>query len=118
MDGRRVQIYNTHLLAFFMLKCSSADYPGQRAIIAETLKNSKGPTFIGGDFNVSHHESLVSQMETVGYRTVQKTEITWRRMPFVLDHLFYNSQLRCVGHAVVPTMSSDHHILLGDFELE
>jgi len=117
IGGRSIKIFNTHLLAFFMLKSSSSEYPQQRAIIAETLKNSKVPTFIGGDFNVSHHESLVSQMEGVGYSTVQKTEITWRRMPFVLDHLFYNSQLRCVGHSVAPTLSSDHHILLGDFEL-
>ncbi|MFA5265915.1 MAG: endonuclease/exonuclease/phosphatase family protein [Opitutaceae bacterium] len=118
IGGRKLQIFNTHLLAFFMLKSSSREHPQQRAIIVDMLKRSEGPTIIGGDFNISHHESLVNQMAGAGYSTVQQSQITWRRMPFVLDHLFYNSQLRCVGHAVAPTMASDHHVLVADFELE
>lgn len=117
IEGRRLQVFNTHLLAFFMLQSSSQQYPEQRNTVAQLLKDSKGPTFIGGDFNVSHHESLMAQMQTVGYRTVQSSQITWRRMPFVLDHIFHNAQLRCLGHQVVPTLASDHHILLADFEL-
>ena len=48
--------------------------------------------------------------------TVQQTEITWRRRPFVLDHIFHNSQLRCVSRRVVPTPASDHHLIVADFE--
>jgi endonuclease/exonuclease/phosphatase (EEP) superfamily protein YafD len=36
-------------------------------------------------------------------------------MPYVLDHVFYNSPLRCVTREVIPTMASDHHVLLADF---
>jgi endonuclease/exonuclease/phosphatase family metal-dependent hydrolase len=116
IGGRELQLFTTHLLAFFMLKSSSEAHGEQRAIVAETLRQSKGPTLIGGDFNVSRHQSLVTQFAEVGYATVQQKEITWRRQPFVLDHLFYNAALRCVGCAVQPTPASDHHALVADFE--
>lgn len=114
--GGSLNVFNTHLLAFFMLGSSSEDHPGQRQLIIDQLKASKGPTLLGGDFNVSKHESLVRQFDREGYRTVQANEITWRRRPYVLDHLFYSKHLRAVSHAVVPTMSSDHHALVGEFE--
>lgn len=114
--GRQVKVFNTHLLAFFMLGSSSTANPFQRNLVAEQLADSHGPTLLSGDFNVSHHETLVSQFAEAGYATVQQTEITWRRRPFVLDHIFFNSQLRCVAHRVVPTPASDHHIIVADFE--
>jgi endonuclease/exonuclease/phosphatase (EEP) superfamily protein YafD len=49
---------------------------------------------------------------------VQDREVTWRRQPYVLDHIFYNSPLRVVNHSVVPTLTSDHHLLVADFEFE
>jgi endonuclease/exonuclease/phosphatase (EEP) superfamily protein YafD len=58
----------------------------------------------------------VEQFATAGYRTVQSKEITWRRRPYVLDHIFYNAPLRCVSHQVAPTPASDHHTLVADFE--
>lgn len=114
--GRDLQLFNTHLLAFFMLKSSSTVNPFQRNLIAEHLARSPGPTILSGDFNVSKHESLVTQFAQCGYSTVQQTEITWRRRPFVLDHVFHNKPLRCVAHAVEPTPASDHHVLVADFE--
>lgn len=114
--GQSLRVFNTHLLAFFMLGSSSEKNPGQRRLVVEQLKASKGATLLGGDFNVSNHESLVRQLGAEGYRTVQATEITWRRRPYVLDHLFYSRHLRVVSHAVIPTMSSDHHALMGEFE--
>ena len=114
--GRRLQIFNTHLLAFFMLNSASEIHLGQRELVAEQLRTSTGPTVLGGDFNVSNHASLVEQFGRIGYQTVQTSEITWRRRPYVLDHLFFNSQLRVVGHEVATTFASDHHVLIGDFE--
>ncbi|MDB6128618.1 MAG: Endonuclease/exonuclease/phosphatase [Verrucomicrobia bacterium] len=116
MLGRQVKVFNTHLLAFFMLGSSSTANPFQRNLIAEQLSDSHGPTLLSGDFNVSHHETLVAQFAEGGYSTVQQTEITWRRRPFVLDHIFFNSQLKCVAHRVVPTPASDHHLIVADFE--
>ena len=116
MLGRQVKVFNTHLLAFFMLGSSSTANPFQRNLIAEQLSDSHGPTLLAGDFNVSHHETLVAQFAEGGYSTVQQTEITWRRRPFVLDHIFFNSQLKCVAHRVVPTPASDHHLIVADFE--
>lgn len=112
---REIQIYNTHLLAFFMLGTSSVTHPIQREMVAEQLAASRLPTLLGGDFNVCHHESLVAQFSAHGYATVQDRQITWRRRPYVLDHLFYNPPLRAVEHAVVPTTASDHHLLVADF---
>jgi len=116
MLGREVKVYNTHLLAFFMLGSSSTMNPFQRNLVAEQLADSHGPTLLAGDFNVSKHQTLVAQFAEAGYTTVQQTEITWRRRPFVLDHIFHNSQLRCVARRVVPTPASDHHAIVADFE--
>lgn len=114
--GRELQLFNTHLLAFFMLGSSSAENPLQRELVADQLARSRGPTILTGDFNVSKHESLVAQFAGRGFTTVQQTEITWRRRPFVLDHIFHNEHLRCVAHRVVPTPASDHHAVVADFE--
>jgi endonuclease/exonuclease/phosphatase family metal-dependent hydrolase len=115
--GRELQLYNTHLLAFFMLGSSSTQHPFQRAMVADQLAKANGtPTILTGDFNVSKHQSLVSQFGERGFKTVQQKEVTWRRRPYVLDHVFYNGPLRCVGHRVVPTPASDHHAVVADFE--
>lgn len=115
--GEEVQLLNTHLLAFFMLGTTSAEHPEQRRIIAQQLADAEGPTLLAGDFNVRDHASLIAQFGECGFSTVQQREITWRRQPFVLDHIFYNPLLRCVSHQVVPTQVSDHLALVADFEL-
>jgi len=115
MLGRELQLFNTHLLAFFMLGSSSTLNPFQRNLVAEQLAASTGPTILGGDFNVSKHYTLVSQFAECGYATVQEKEVTWRRRPFVLDHIFHNRLLRPVAHRVVPTPASDHHVIVADF---
>jgi endonuclease/exonuclease/phosphatase (EEP) superfamily protein YafD len=89
---------------------------GQRELVIDELRASKGPTLLGGDFNVDRPESLTRQFADVGYQTVQTNEATWRRRPYVLDHIFYNRHLRPVRHAVKPTPASDHHVLVAEFE--
>ena len=117
VDGHELQLFNTHLLAFFMLGASSTSNPFQRNLVAEQLMASnERPTILTGDFNASNHTSLVSQFAGCGYATVQDKEVTWRRRPYVLDHIFHNPALRCVSHRVVPTPASDHHALVADFE--
>lgn len=113
----QLQLFNTHLLAFFMLGSSSTLNPFQRNLVAEQLAATRGPAILAGDFNVSKHNTLVEQFGRCGFTTVQSTEITWRRRPYVLDHIFYNAPLRCIGYRVAPTPASDHHVLVGDFEL-
>ncbi|MSU23294.1 MAG: endonuclease [Opitutus sp.] len=118
--GRELQLFNAHLLAFFMLGSSSTLNPFQRNLVAEQLAAARGPTILTGDFNVSKHHTLTAQFGACGFTTVQETEVTWRRRPFVLDHIFHNPSLRCVAHSVahsvVPTPASDHHALVADFE--
>jgi len=115
--GRPVRLLNTHLLAFFMLNSSSEMHLDQRKLVEEQLRRSaEMPTLLTGDFNVSKHESLIDQFASAGYLTVQSTEITWRRRPYVLDHIFYNRWLKPVGWAVKPTPASDHHTLTAEFE--
>ncbi len=117
LAGRELRIFNTHLLAFFMLNSSSEEHRGQRELVLEQLRASEGPTLLGGDFNVRKHESLVRQFGAAGYRTVQTKEVTWRRRPYVLDHIFYSGHLKPVQYAVHPTPASDHHILAAEFEI-
>ena len=116
LAGHELQLFNTHLLAYFMLNSSSESHTEQRQLVIEQLRRASGPALLGGDFNVSKHNLLVRQFAEADYQTVQTKEITWRRRPYVLDHLFYNRYLRPVRHAVKPTMSSDHHILVAEFE--
>ncbi|HVT73358.1 MAG TPA: endonuclease/exonuclease/phosphatase family protein [Lacunisphaera sp.] len=112
-----VRLFNTHLLAFFMLNATSEEHRGQRILVEQQLREAAGmPTLLTGDFNVSKHESLIDQFAQAGYRTVQSTEITWRRRPYVLDHIFYNDWLRPVSWRVKPTPASDHHTLSAEFE--
>lgn len=117
IGGRPVRLFNTHLLAFFMLKSSSEVHLDQRKLVEDQLRRSAGmPTLLTGDFNVSKHESLMQQFADAGYQTVQSTDVTWRRRPYVLDHIFYNRWLKPVNWQVKPTPASDHHTLSAVFE--
>src|ERR1700677_2613609 len=116
IGGREVQFYNVHLLAFFMLGSSSTMFPWQRDLVADRLASSDIPTIPGGDFNVSQPASLVEQFAEFGYATVQYKVPTWHRRPFVLDHIFYNSGLRCIGPSVEHTLASDHLPVVADFD--
>jgi endonuclease/exonuclease/phosphatase family metal-dependent hydrolase len=115
VGGRDLRVLNTHLLAFFMLKTSSENHIDQRKLVEDQLRRSTGPTILTGDFNVSKHQSLIKQFAEAGYNTVQDQEITWRRRPYVLDHIFYNRLLKPVAWKVKPTVASDHHALTADF---
>jgi endonuclease/exonuclease/phosphatase family metal-dependent hydrolase len=114
--GRDLRLFNTHLLAFFMMNSNTSDYPVQLRLVLEAARASTGPTVLAGDFNVVSHEALTRQFAAAGYRTVQTEEVTWRRHPFVLDHIFFSSHLRPVRHVVKPTRASDHHVLVAEFE--
>lgn len=116
IGGHRLRLLNTHLLAFFMLKSDSRKHPGQRAQIAGHLRAAGNvATILSGDFNTRDHEGLAAEYAACGFSTVQTSDITWRRQPYVLDHIFHNAALRCVDRKVVPTMSSDHHPMVADF---
>jgi endonuclease/exonuclease/phosphatase family metal-dependent hydrolase len=116
LGGHEVRLLNTHLLAFFMLNANEENQ-GQRELVLEQLNVSRSiPTLLCGDFNVRKHMHLVEQFATAGFRTVQTEDPTWRRRPFVLDHIFYNDWLRPVRHEVKPTPASDHHVLFAEFE--
>jgi endonuclease/exonuclease/phosphatase family metal-dependent hydrolase len=117
VDGRELRLFNTHLLAFFMINTETQDHPVQRRLVIEALRETDGPTLLGGDFNVLSHRALSRQFATAGYRTVQLEQPTWRRDSFVLDHIFYSRHLRLLSHAVKPTRASDHHALVAEFEL-
>jgi len=115
---RELALLNTHLLAFFMLKTDSRAHPGQRLRVAEHLRAATAagrPTLLTGDFNVRDHLGLADQFAAEGFSSAQNREITWRRQPYVLDHIFFNPPLLCVHTEVVPTSSSDHHVLIADF---
>lgn len=116
VNGREVQIYNVHLLAFFMLGMSSTMFPWQRDLVADRLAASDLPTILGGDFNTSQDDPIVEQFAEHGYATVQRKVPTWRRQPFVLDHIFYNSGLRCARHYLEDSIASDHLPLVADFD--
>lgn len=118
IHDREVQLFNTHLLAFFMLGTSSKAHPAQRETVVREIAASSGPTILGGDFNVRDHADLIGQFGAAGFRSAQDQVPTWHREPYVLDHVFYNRALRLVHQTVVPTMVSDHHVVIADFELE
>ena len=118
VNGHELRLFNTHLLAFFMINTETQDHPVQRRLVLDALRETDDPTLLGGDFNVLSHQALSRQFATAGYRTVQMDQPTWRRDAFVLDHIFYSRHLRVLRHAVAPTRASDHHALVAEFEFE
>ena len=117
IEGRALRLLNTHLQAFFMINASSNDHHTQRDRIEVELRKCSGATLLGGDFNCAPGETLIEQFKRAGFHPSQNTEVTWRRMPFVIDHIFYNYGLRLEGCAVVPTPASDHHAVRSEFSL-
>ncbi|PWU05813.1 MAG: endonuclease [Verrucomicrobia bacterium] len=113
---REVRILNTHLQAFFMIYATSNDYPQQRNEVEKILRETSLPTILGGDFNCGPGEDVVEQFRNAGFATSQNSIPTWRRRPYVLDHIFYNAFFRKTKSAVLPTPCSDHHAVLAEFE--
>jgi endonuclease/exonuclease/phosphatase family metal-dependent hydrolase len=114
--GRDLRLLNTHLLALFMLNSDTSNHPMQLRLVLEAARASTGPTVLAGDFNVLSHEALTRQFAAAGYQSVQTDQPTWRRHPFVLDHIFFNRHLRPVSHLVRPTRASDHSVVVAEFE--
>ncbi len=116
IEGSPINILNTHLQAFFMIKSSSNEHLDQRNLVELKLREQAGASILAGDMNSAPAETLVEQFQRAGFESVQTTEPTWRRMPYVVDHIFHNAQIRCLDRQVVPTTTSDHHALVADFE--
>ena len=114
--GRDLRLFNTHLVALFMLNTDSTEYSRQPRLVVDTARASTGPTVVAGDFNVVTHEALARQFAAAGFQAVQTSQPTWRRHPYVLDHIFYSRHLRPVRHLVKPTRASDHHVIVAEFE--
>lgn len=117
INGKVIHFMNTHLQAYFMVNASSDDYPQQREMVLEQAKSYEGPVVLSGDFNSAPNENLVASYEAAGLRTMQKDSVTWKRMPYVLDHIFFNDHLVLKGGTVDEVLSSDHHLLVADFVL-
>ena len=115
IEGRALRLINTHLQAFFMINASSNDHHTQRDRVEVELRRCTGATLLGGDFNCAPGETLIEQFKRAGFHPSQSTEVTWRRMPFVIDHIFYNYGLRLEACAVIPTPASDHHAVRSEF---
>jgi endonuclease/exonuclease/phosphatase family metal-dependent hydrolase len=114
--GSELTLMNTHLQAFFMIGASSTQHREQRDAVARALSQTHGPTLLAGDFNCMPEEGLIEQFEAIGFQPAQNHEVTWRRMPYVLDHIFYNAGLHLQRSKVVPTLASDHHAVIAEFQ--
>jgi endonuclease/exonuclease/phosphatase (EEP) superfamily protein YafD len=102
-----VTFLNTHLQAYFMINASSDDYPDQRNIVLDEAIAIEGPMVLAGDFNFVSSEGLLAQYENTGLHTMQKDMVTWKRMPHVLDHIFYNNLPVLKGGTVDEVTVSD-----------
>lgn len=117
LEGRTLQLFNTHLQAFFMIGSSADDYPAQRETVGQSLLQSRHPAIIGGDFNISPEDGTLNYFEGLGYRPAQRKTITWKRKPYVTDHLLYNAGLALEAVSVIPTETSDHEMVKGIFSI-
>lgn len=115
IEGNTLHLLNTHLQAFFMINSNSNNHLAQRTLVEEELRRTVGPALLAGDFNASPKESVIEQFAGAGFQASQTTEITWRRMPFVLDHIFFNANLKLERSEVIPTLASDHHAVRSEF---
>lgn len=115
--GREVRLMNTHLQAFFMIGSSSDAHPDQRNFIEQRLKLHSGrATILAGDMNSAPEESIVQQFADVGFHTAQNAEFTWRRRPYIVDHIFFNSEFVLESCRVIHTDVSDHLPLVANLE--
>jgi len=117
ISGRAIRLFNTHLQAFFMINSSSDEHREQREIVERAVAEDGMPTLLAGDFNCAPNEGLVAQFAAAGLRTAQDVEPTWRRRPYVMDHLFFNAGLKAEHVDVLPTLCSDHHAVKGSFRI-
>lgn len=115
IEGHEVRLLNTHLQAFFMIGATSNDHRVQRDLVEAELRKAEGVTLLAGDFNASPKENLVEQFAGAGFRAAQTQTVTWRRMPFVLDHIFFNGGVKLERCRVIPTPASDHHGVRAEF---
>lgn len=116
LGGRSLQLYNAHLQAFFIINYSSDDFRCQRDVVEKLLRETELPAVLGGDMNSAPGESIVEQFASAGFQTTQRTKVTWKRRPYVLDHLFYNAPLEVLEYKVVRTDAADHDILLATMQ--
>jgi len=115
IEGRPVRLLNTHWQAFFMINASSNEHRAQRDLVESELRKYAGAVLLGGDFNSAPGETVIEQFERAGFHAAQHREITWRRMPYVLDHLFHNDALHLENCQVIPTLASDHHAVRAEY---
>lgn len=115
IEGRRLNLLNTHLQAFFMIRASSNTFCTQRNLVETNLRDQEGPTLLAGDFNCAPGETTIGQFADAGFSPSQTETVTWRRKPFVVDHIFYNNHLRLENCQVIPTLASDHHGVRSEF---
>ncbi|GAB4176939.1 MAG: hypothetical protein Fur0032_16990 [Terrimicrobiaceae bacterium] len=114
--GHRVELMNTHLQAFFMIGSTSDAFPAQRDAVAARLSRVEGAALLAGDFNCTPEESLLEQFRAAGFEPGQESVVTWRRRPYVLDHIFFCPPLRLLECAVIETDVSDHHAVRAEFD--
>lgn len=118
-DGTPVRLLNTHLQAYFMIGSTSEEHRGQRDAVENILRRNSGtPSLLAGDFNIGPGERVVEQFAGTGFSPVQTALPTWKRMPYVVDHLFYNHALRLVRAEVIETDASDHHAVQARFAIQ
>jgi len=117
INGHALQLFNTHLQAFFMINATSNEHREQRDIVEQAIRRATGAALLGGDFNCAPDEKVVEQFADAGFRTAQTGVITWRHRPYVTDHLFFNDRLRLVESSVIDTDCSDHRPVSAVFEL-
>lgn len=109
IGGKKLEILNTHLQAFFMIGTSSDEHRGQRDAIERHLRASPPATLLAGDFNCAPEEGLLAQFVSTGFSPAQTERPTWRRRPYVVDHLLSGPGLKLLDCEVIPTKASDHH---------
>ena len=112
----KIALLNTHLQAFFMVDSSSNLHLAPRNQVEQALRRTTLPSLLAGDFNCAPGETLIEQFSGAGFLPVQTSEITWRRRPYTLDHIFYNSPLELISSEVIPNMVSDHHAVKAAFQ--
>lgn len=117
VDGHTIQLVNTHLQAYFMVGSSSLEHPEQRGCLESLLRGLGETALLGGDFNSAPGEALDEQMEGSGFRSAQTAEVTWKRRPYVVDHIFYGEFYRLEECEVVATNTSDHHAVKAIFSI-
>lgn len=120
LDGHRIRLLNTHLQAYFVIGRNADDHPDQRDEVKHQVVLGYaecGEVLLAGDFNCAPGEHSINSLMETGLISANPGVVTWRRLPYSLDHIMYSRGFNLESFEAVDNTISDHLPVLAELEI-